>query len=229
MQIGNFAVTIPEGHEKEDGYVHMKHGTQYTIVLRNHYQKRRCDAEVSVDGKVVGNFRVDENQSIHLERAPHDHGRFTFYKADSSEAGQSGVDKVSHFQRGLVQVRFRAEKPRVDTESAYPGRYTTGQHTNCTRRSFDEEGGSTYSRGVTGSSLEDVRLCSARNAAAGMTGLSGHSNQKFTTVVDLDYDTGTETVVTLRLVHSEPVYSVPSTGPHELTPAPRSNPVPEPV
>jgi hypothetical protein len=45
MKLNKFSVTIAEGKETLDGYVHMRHGTQYTILLQNE-SHLRCDAEV---------------------------------------------------------------------------------------------------------------------------------------------------------------------------------------
>lgn len=237
MQIGNFSVRIPEGQEQEAGHVHMRHDTPYTIELRNYYSTRRCDAEVKVDGKVIGTFRVNSLDRVRLERAPHDRGRFTFYKADTSEAQQAGVDNIATSDRGLIEVRFRAEKPWQP-----PVKSVGGQHTNSGYRSrghsypVDDVMLSSYKGGPeeeTAGNLEAMGrgykgAMPVSRLSPGMTGVSGHSSQNFTEVADLDYDSSTETVITLRLVHQEPVYSSRQ-EPRELTPAPRRNPVPDPV
>ncbi len=59
-------------------------------------------------------------------------------------------------------------------------------------------------------------------ASAGITGLTGKSNQKFYEVANLDYDPTGATIITLRLVATQavrPLTAVP----------PRSNPVPSSV
>lgn len=229
MQIGNFSVHIPEGREREGGYVHLEHGTQYTLTLHNHYYNRRCDAQVTIDGKTVGAFRVSAGGTVRLERAPHDRGRFTYYKADTQEAKQSGVDKITTSDRGLVQVRFRAEKPPYQT-------YSKGSDYDVTLESVGGE------RKSLGEELESVSKCypcsaprggqhtnsTVRSRSAGMTGVSGHSSQNFHEVPDLDYDSSTETVITLRLITEEPIYAA-RPEPRELTPAPKGNRVPDPV
>jgi hypothetical protein len=232
MQIGNFSVTIPQGREREGGYVHLDHGTQYTIQLYNGYSHRRCDAEVTIDGKVIGVFRVGTH-AVTLERAPHDRGRFTYYKVDSQEAKQSGVDKISTSDRGLIRVRFRAEKPvsrpyqshrsrgfqyddAVTLESMGGGdeRKSLGPDVECYPCSAPRRGQHTNS--------------TVGSRSAGMTGVSGYSGQNFDEVPDLDYDSSTETIITLRLVTEEPIYAA-RPEPRELTPAPKGNRVPDPV
>jgi hypothetical protein len=52
MKLNRFSVTIAEGKETSDGYVQMKHGTQYTILLQNE-SNRRCDAEVYLDDRYI--------------------------------------------------------------------------------------------------------------------------------------------------------------------------------
>ena len=52
MYLNSFSVRIEGGNEQESGYVEMRHGTTYAIVMRND-RATQCDAEVSIDGKVV--------------------------------------------------------------------------------------------------------------------------------------------------------------------------------
>ncbi len=49
MKLNGFSVTIAEGRETVDGYVHMRHGTQYTILLQNE-SNRRCDRSHDIFG-----------------------------------------------------------------------------------------------------------------------------------------------------------------------------------
>ena len=89
VHLGNFSVEIPEGNEPVDGYVSINHDTKYSIKLSNSGD-RPCDAEVEVDGKLVGTWCIPPGKSIALERPIHDTGDFTFYKFDSSDAQKAG-------------------------------------------------------------------------------------------------------------------------------------------
>jgi len=51
MKLNDFEVVIPEDDETEVGYVCLIHGTQYSIKLRNHSERLRCNATVKIDGR----------------------------------------------------------------------------------------------------------------------------------------------------------------------------------
>lgn len=213
MRVGNFSVIVPEGRERDTGHVALNHSQQYTIRLLSH-NHRRCDAEVTVDGKPVGTFRLNSHDSLALERPAHDSGRFTFYQADSGEAAQVGVAGIVAPDRGLIQVRFHVERNLM--------RYVQGGGGIC--RTMDmgtvatgyerEEKTSGSIRGIVGRT---------QNCSAGVTGLSGQSRQSFHDVAGLDYDPTEETVITIRLV-------VGDNGPRPLTAVPvRANQIPSQV
>ena len=114
VYLGNFSVEIPEGNKQVDGYVDIDHNTKYSIKISN-AGDRPCDAEVGVDGKQVGIWRLPSGKSVVLERPAHDTGRFTFYKFDSAEAQKAELDLDDNI--GLVSVLFKPEKPPVYTDS----------------------------------------------------------------------------------------------------------------
>ncbi len=59
MRVNSFSVMVPEGQERDSGHVELRHNTQYSLRLGNHDSNRHCDAQVSVDGKEIGNFRIN--------------------------------------------------------------------------------------------------------------------------------------------------------------------------
>lgn len=236
MNLDTFFVSILEGTETAGGYVEMQHAQQYTIQLGNRSYDRRCDAEVKIDGKVIGSFRLDKGRTITLERPLDDSGRFTFYKADTVDGAMAGAGNVNTNNRGLIEVTFKPEMyvaPVVQPKPAVP--YYSGQHTNCSRsRGLNSAGGTQGQMfaapaggGAPTNSCTDfdsaeystkATLCSASpNASAGVTGLSGHSYQRFVTVADLNYDMSLARTITLRLVHggTKPCCNTP----RELKPA----------
>ena len=208
MRVGSFSVLVSEGKERDSGHVQMVHGTSYQIKLGNHGSVK-CDAEVSVDGKIVGNFRVNAFGYINLERPSHDTGRFTFFKADSAQGEDAGASEISSQEKGLISVTFRPEK-------------------NIRPTSYGKHGAMRSMAEKTSGGLEGILRAAqiggyqVHNHAAGVTGLTGKSDQTFYEVGNLDYDRNGETIISLRLV----------TDMHEvrkLTAAPKGNPVPEPV
>ena len=110
MEFNNFVVSIVEGKETKDGYVELPHKTRYTLRLGNR-TNGRCDAHVSIDGKLIGIWRIEANDGIRLERPVHDTGHFTFYALDSAEAKRAGLQLND--QLGLVSVTFVPEKVKV--------------------------------------------------------------------------------------------------------------------
>jgi hypothetical protein len=220
MRVGNFSLQIPEARERDSGHAEIPHGTVYAIRLGNH-TGRQCDAEVVVDGKPVGGFRIDAFGSITLERPAHDTGRFTFYRAGTSEAAAAGEANVATDSRGLVQVTFQPERYRPPPVARSGGlrpmsvgpQYEVKTSGSLRHMAPAGAGGQMSYGGTT-------ETC----AAPGVTGLSGRSNQSFYNVSSLDYDPAEVVTITLRLV-------AVADGPRELTPADRgqANPVPSPL
>ena len=126
MKLGDYAVQIHGGRERDTGYVEIAHDTKYTILLSNDGELN-CDAVVEIDGKEVGIWRVDSGENISIERPVHDTGLFTFYKLGSSEAEKIGL--VRNDKLGLLSVLFKSEKPPVYTGGTvycYPSFYSAG-------------------------------------------------------------------------------------------------------
>lgn len=210
MHVGNYSVLIPEGVERDSGHVALEHGRQYRLQLRNH-DYRQCDAEVTIDGKALGTFRLRGLDALVLERMPDDHGRLTFYSSGTADAAAAGEGCVAAPDKGLIQVRFVPERrreyqpKRVQTmglagglcRSAAPMKFTGDQ--------------ASYFNPVT-----EEKTC------GGITGLSGHSDQQFVTVGALDLDQSEAVTISVRLVTGV-------SGPRPLQPAGRGNPVPAPV
>ena len=107
MNLHHFAVSIPEGKETSDGYVCLRHGTQYTIELKNDDDRWRCDAEVFIDGQRIGLWRIDPKKLLRLERPAHDTGRFTFYQTGTTEAATAEIS--SGTTTGLISVIFKPQ------------------------------------------------------------------------------------------------------------------------
>jgi hypothetical protein len=236
MRVGSFSLLVPEGRERDSGHVEIPHGQVYTLRIGNHLG-RRCDAEVTVDGKPIGGFRVESFQTITLERPGHDTGRFTFYKAGTSEAQAAGESKVASDDRGLVQVVFRPEKtppappPRVG--HVHPMGMSAGPQYQSDE--VKTSGGIIRPRSMGGgqscsafpdapAGFETYGGASPTSASPGVTGLSGQSRQRFYDVAPVEFDPTECVTITLRLVAVE-------VGPRELTPADRGtgNAVPAPL
>lgn len=178
MQLGNYTLTISGGEERLINgatYVNLRHGQTYKLFLGN-MNSKRCNAEVTVDGKHIGTWRLGAFGSATLERPADDIGLFTFYRLGTTDA--SIVQVQDNDKTGLIQVVFTPEKP-VLRDGSPLSRDINGQQVSY--------------RGVT------------RGAHAGGTGLSGQSNQQFGTAGHIPLDYTGQVTLSLRLMEFEPV------------------------
>ena len=88
-------------------YVPLKHNSNYKIILKNN-RSVKCDAQVFVDGKSVGVFRIPAHNFLDLERPSKVDKKFTFVKEQSHEAKQGGVLSGKQ-ENGIVKVIFFPE------------------------------------------------------------------------------------------------------------------------
>jgi hypothetical protein len=158
MLLDGFAVVIPEGRERGDGYVDMVHATNYTIMLSNS-TRRRCDAEITAHGQLIGVWRLEAQSLLQVERSVDDFQRFTFYKPGTPEAMNAYGSATE--QAGLIRVTFkpeqqaRTEQPVQQGESGIPDRPVHTVHDSYRRVS---PGGSNLSDDIQQQMLRDAPL-----------------------------------------------------------------------
>lgn len=211
MRLQSYEVSIPQGRERENGYVVMSHDTKFALKLRNH-SHLRCNVEVTFQGKPQGAWRLEAYQTATLERPAHDTGHFTFYEVDSEEGYSIGLDKVSKDDQGLVQVKYIPEE-EIEREAYIPkGAKGTG---GWTGRGQSLE---SYERG-----MNDLTRGGAKGYSAGGIGLSGSSSQKYGDADYMEVDESKAVTISLRLVAQK------KEGPRPLTSYPMSNQTPPPV
>jgi hypothetical protein len=199
MRSGDFgleaiAVRGNDLRETETGHVLARPGAVYAIRLRN-FGPLRCVANVQLDGKPVtaGGLVLDAYSVVTLERPVDgtEHGRFTVI-AEGNERVFGPDGGRDNPDLGLIEARFRRELPNTSRRDdprplpdfpslpmpnramAPPG--WTPSHWNSGSRpdiSAIAPGAGVHQRPSRGISDHVER-------AAG-TGLTGHSNQEFTT------------------------------------------------
>lgn len=190
MYLNRYSLRIPEGKERTSGYVEIDHGTQYTLVLKND-RDVDCDAEVKIDGKCIGEFRIEANKSIRLERPVNSDGKFTFYRSGSREAKKARLGNVSQRDLGLISVTF---KPEIKIEEVVPvpgTRYYNNPYIDCTYY------------GSTTTCVDGSFSTTACNYNSGGTGLSGHSGQGFGYARGINIDYSDITTINIRLVERD--------------------------
>ena len=225
MYLNNFSARVTGGNENVSGYIEIAHGKQYTIVLRNDHNVR-CNAEVNIDGKLMGTFRIAANSTMRLERKPDDDGRFTFYRLGSAEAGKSDLGSVSENDLGLLKIVFTPESMPTTTYTNYPWTYTD-PWTRPTSMWDDvtTDDPNVWRDTVTCKGSSSSLTCSSMlDSAPGGTGLSGHSDQGFIKVEDMLLDYTQQTTIHLRLVEERK-----QKDPRPLRPVMNSSPIPPPV
>lgn len=104
MRQAEFTVDIvaPTAREFSIGgnnYVALPNMTQYSIAIHNNHHTR-CDAEVHVNGEVVGQWVVQAHSSVTIDRPAGIARRFTF------------VDETGGEMNGVVSVIFKPAKEK---------------------------------------------------------------------------------------------------------------------
>jgi hypothetical protein len=112
MWLEGFAVIIPEGRERTEGYVEMIHGVQYSVVVKNNTPVP-CSAEVHMNGRYMGTWRVDAHTSTSIERPVHTINRFTFHRSGTPNDPAAQGDTA-----GEIRVTFRPEHTSKTTDTA---------------------------------------------------------------------------------------------------------------
>lgn len=230
MHLNNFSVRLTPGRETESGYHELHHGQTYRLHLKNG-RSQPCDAEVHIDGKLIGCWRIEANSKVELERPSNEAKLLTFYLRESDEANAAQLDEVEKDELGLIRVVFKPGKVRP--QYYFPSIWPTVPVQPVDRNDRPWKSRDTWyyttfdidNTGPTNSTIHTASLTSSCLRSAGGTGMSGHSSQQFTWTDPLDYDADLETTIHLRLV-GVPGQRV-SVSP--LMPVVRSTPIPPPV
>jgi len=233
MRSGDFGLeAIPvrgnDLRETDTGHVLARPGAVYAIRLRN-FGPLRCVANVQLDGKAItaGGLVLEPYSVVTLERPVdgNEHGRFTVI-AEGNERVFGPDGGRDNPDLGLIEARFRRELPNTSRRDdprplpdfpslpmpnrtmAPPG--WTPPHWNSASR--PDISAIAPGAGVRQRPSHEVSENIER--AAG-TGLTGHSNQEFTTafVGTLESET---TVLKLRVViGTEDAFTAPQLVTHE--------------
>lgn len=101
----------------------LRHGEEYKIMIINHHKKLRANASISVDGKIIGYFRINSDSSITIERPYNQERRLTFYTQESPEAVKAELDfsKQGILRVTIEQEQEQEQEPEVDRAVFYIG------------------------------------------------------------------------------------------------------------
>jgi hypothetical protein len=184
MYLNRFSLQVEKGRETDNGYVELRHNTEYALRLRND-RDVAADAVVRIDGLEVGTWRIPAHQNILIERPASIDRKLTFYKLGTSEANQAGLERNSDL--GLVSVDFIPAK-----EVFRP--FAPQEGIKSVSRPFQNPYGET---GTFGGGSKGV---TTKGFSAGGTGLGDRSNQQFGEAQPIDRDYSQQVTINLRLV-----------------------------
>lgn len=111
MKIGKCEARVIPGVEMASGHVKMTHGTEYSVYVGNGFSED-ADAEISVDGKLIGTWRIPAFLNVEIERPANSERKLTFYKSGTAESFHSGEISVNRDNMGLVSVKIIPERRR---------------------------------------------------------------------------------------------------------------------
>jgi len=207
MFLNGFSISVPESQEEtSDGYVVLKHNQNFSIRLHNSHKFdgscKPADAEVHVQGKHVGTFRVPYGQTVIIERSVDDNGKFTAYRNGTYEAQLAEID-AGDPNNGLIKVIWKPGykyKPPINYVSS--GITINWDDPNINSNHYLDS--STFTNSTIGCSAQ---YSTTRGLSGGGVGLSGHSDQSFMEVDSLTYDEP-DTTIYLRIAFRDEVRAI---------------------
>lgn len=221
--LNGFSVNVPQAQEEtSDGYIVLKHGQNFSLRLHNGHKycgnNKPADAEVWIQGKLIGTFRVPANQTVEIEHPFNDSGKFTAYRNGSSEANQIGIDPDSN-ENGLIKVIWKPGSQKVNqvqiTWDSWVPEYPSYINHKIAELDNSYDDGHYY-RSITSDRSYNLNgniesTCCVTNYCSkesdlvgGGVGLSGHSNQAFSEIEQLNYNEP-ETTIFLRIAFRDDV------------------------
>jgi hypothetical protein len=175
----------------------LKHGTEFGIELKNDSDSR-CDAQIFVDGRSAGTFRLQPYGRTFVERPVHADRKFTFLREESRDALMAGVSP--HQDNGIVKVIFT---PELQNEYTYESSFNHSSYIPQSMRGLK-------SVSLNKSSNFDRSECDGESygfgsaMSAGATVLGKQSGQRFRSVDRLgEIDHDRVTTLHMRLVINE--------------------------
>lgn len=97
---------------------YLNHGQEYKVGIFNHDTKRRINAIVVIDDKDVGEFRVNTESSIIIDRPVTCSRKFTYLAVNSAEGK---ITKLYKHHPSIVVYIYREYILDIDTDGADTG------------------------------------------------------------------------------------------------------------
>jgi hypothetical protein len=180
-----YIVSDGKSQPENNGYVAMAHGDTYAVRVKS---STKCRAEIKVDGARIGRFILERGVCYDIERPVDNAKLLTFFAIDTDEAKAALQDNISKDNRGLVEVVFCPQK-------------FGGQHVNSTVGYKVLKASGACGQSIS-NSIDCAATMSAGSFGAGVSGLTGHSSQTFSSGY-IDVDDDKSVTLRVRLVHDK--------------------------
>lgn len=122
----NFSLSLLNSRDVQfeniDDTFYLNHGDTYKICLRNNSFNQKANANIFIDGKSIGMFRLNNNDKIIIERPAESAKKLTFYDAESVQGAMSRLDINSPdigCLKVVIDVESRALPLRVGRPTGY--------------------------------------------------------------------------------------------------------------
>jgi len=219
IKSNNFAIKIHSNYVEQIydanlNYITLDHNSEYKIELCN-YNNVKADANIKVDGRNVGKFRINANSSIIIERPVSIDKKFTFLRENSRKANRANIE-IGRDKNGLIEVIFYPEKSAQECMNLERIPYTNDKGYNFNNRHLIDvirhigvNNVSSSLKNAThdispnlGRLNENIMLYnnSFSDFASGATALGSSSHQRFKNAKHIDVDKSNITIIKLRLI-----------------------------
>jgi len=242
IAVNKFSATITGGcvpRGADANMVALDHGQQYSVKVRNGH-RTRARFTLSVDGKKQGQWVIPAGGEASFDRPAKVAKRFTFFADTSGEAAMAGATPGAS-TNGLVECAFVAElapQPFMYEEDdfdapVYRSVPSGFRGARCSESRGEMRADDRCGGGVRSKCKRVSSACrpSVHNVTSGVTGLQGHSSQRFGTARAIDPDHSTSTTISFRLVCANSwtaIEPLPDSRPHSTTPVVIAPPPPVP-
>lgn len=120
MRLGDFEVEVLLSPNdivvreitNRENHIYMRPREEFSLLLRNLNPSLRAEAQVSMQGKSQGRWRINQNTSIKISRPTHTDRKWAAF-IDNNKAMTTDA-------AGLIVVEFRLEKKVFDSDDEHP-------------------------------------------------------------------------------------------------------------
>lgn len=123
MYLNNYSVRVLTSGQttgEQNQYVFLKDKQAFELSLKND-NSHDAAAHVSIDGALVGIYKVKANKKVIIDCGMNDNGKFIFLKRGTQDFNEVDLPKVANDDLGIVEVIFHQIQPEwtIDFSKLY--------------------------------------------------------------------------------------------------------------